>query len=293
MSVEVEALSKKYGSNQVINQLSFQINKGIFGLLGDNGAGKTTLMKILATLLGFNEGDVSMFGYSLRKEPDAIRAMLGYLPQNFDFFPDATITESMNYFAALKGLIGQRRIQEEISQRLVEVGLEEHAHKKIKQLSGGMKQRFGIAQAMLNLPQLLIIDEPTVGLDPKERIAFRNLLHSFSEDRIVLLSTHIVPDISSTCDNVLILKKGSCLYNGSVDEAIHKVEGKIWLVEVDKGQLQQLSNESRIISVVRKRGLMQVRLLDNSPPEKYGEYTLETPNLEDAYLYISDNERGP
>lgn len=152
MSVEVEALSKKYGSNQVINQLSFQINKGIFGLLGDNGAGKTTLMKILATLLGFNEGDVSMFGYSLRKEPDAIRAMLGYLPQSFDFFPDATIIESMNYFAALKGLIGQRRIQEEISQRLIEVGLEEHAHKKIKQLSGGMKQRFGIAQAMLNLP---------------------------------------------------------------------------------------------------------------------------------------------
>ncbi|WP_431091046.1 ABC transporter ATP-binding protein [Paenibacillus sp. 8b26] len=292
MTIDIRGLCKSYGSHQVLNELHFHIDNGIFGLLGDNGAGKTTLMKILATLLGFDRGEVEIFGHSLKKEPDAIRSLLGYLPQHFDFFPNVTILESMNYFAALKGIQGKRHIQEETSQRLIEVGLIDQVHKKIKQLSGGMKQRLGIAQAMLGQPKLLIVDEPTVGLDPKERIAFRNLLQNYGEDRIILLSTHIVPDVSSTCDKLLILKEGRCLYQGAIDDMIRTVEGKVWLADVGKRQLEQLSQQARITSIVRKEGRIQARLLCNRPPDCCTEVTPETANLEDAYLYISDPEES-
>ncbi|AET58606.1 multidrug ABC transporter ATPase [Paenibacillus terrae HPL-003] len=292
MTIDIRGLCKSYGSHQVLNELHFHIDNGIFGLLGDNGAGKTTLMKILATLLGFDRGEVEIFGHSLKKEPDAIRSLLGYLPQHFDFFPNVTIMESMNYFAALKGIQGKRHIQEETSQRLIEVGLIDQVHKKIKQLSGGMKQRLGIAQAMLGQPKLLIVDEPTVGLDPKERIAFRNLLQNYGEDRIILLSTHIVPDVSSTCDKLLILKEGRCLYQGAIDDMIRTVEGKVWLADVGKRQLEQLSQQARITSIVRKEGRIQARLLCNRPPDCCTEVTPETANLEDAYLYISDPEES-
>ncbi|MGF9645696.1 ABC transporter ATP-binding protein [Paenibacillus sp. FSL L8-0502] len=292
LTIDIQALSKSYGSHQVLNELHFHIDNGIFGLLGDNGAGKTTLMKILATLLRFDRGEVEIFGYSLKKEPDAIRSLLGYLPQHFDFFPNATILESMNYFAALKGIQGKRHIQEETSQRLIEVGLIDQVHKKIKQLSGGMKQRLGIAQAMLGQPKLLIVDEPTVGLDPKERIAFRNLLQNYGEGRIILLSTHIVPDVSSTCDKLLVLKEGRNLYQGAIDDMIRTVEGKVWLVDVGKHQLEQLSQQARITSIVRKEGRIQARLLCNHPPDCCTEVTPETANLEDAYLYISDPEES-
>ncbi|WP_025720175.1 ATP-binding cassette domain-containing protein [Paenibacillus sp. 1-18] len=288
MAIDVQGLCKSYGSHQVLNKLHFHIDSGIFGLLGDNGAGKTTLMKILATLLSFDEGEVDIFGHSLRKEPDAIRSLLGYLPQHFDFFPNVTIMESMNYIATLKGIQGERHIQKEVSLRLMEVGLTHHAHKKVKQLSGGMKQRFGIAQAMLGQPKLLIVDEPTVGLDPKERIAFRNLLQSYGEDCIVLLSTHIVPDISSTCEKLLILREGRCLYQGLIDDMIRTLEGKVWLADVDKRQLEQLSQQARIVSVVRKDGRLQARLLCDRPPDCCTEVVPETANLEDAYLHISE-----
>ncbi|MEJ3720680.1 MULTISPECIES: ABC transporter ATP-binding protein [Paenibacillus] len=292
LTIDIQALSKSYGSHQVLNELHFHIDNGIFGLLGDNGAGKTTLMKILATLLRFDRGEVEIFGHSLKKEPDAIRSLLGYLPQYFDFFPNVTILESMNYFAALKGIQGKHHIQEETSQRLIEVGLIDQVDKKIKQLSGGMKQRLGIAQAMLGQPKLLIVDEPTVGLDPKERIAFRNLLQNYGEDRIILLSTHIVPDVSSTCDKLLVLKEGRCLYQGAIDDMIRTVEGKVWLVDVGKRQLEQLSQQARITSIVRKEGRVQARLLCNYPPDCCTEVTPETANLEDAYLYISDPEES-
>ena len=287
MKVKIEQLCKSYGSFQVLDHLHVSLDEGVFGLIGNNGAGKSTLMKILATLLPFDKGEVSIFGYDLKKEQSEIRKLLGYLPQHFDFFLNITIHEAMNYFADLKGL-GKGTVRDkEIESWLEQVGLIQHANKKVKQLSGGMKQRLGIAQALLGHPKLLIVDEPTVGLDPKERIAFRNLINRFSKGRTVILSTHIVPDVSSTCKNLLVLQKGRTLYQGNVVELLKKVERKVYMIDVKPHELEELTEQVQVLSIMRKAGEIEVRFLYEQRLSGWEKARQVSPNLEDAYIYLN------
>lgn len=211
-SILIENLSKSYGNKLALDGISLKIESGMFGLLGRNGAGKTTLMKILATLLPKSGGNIQICGVPV-EEAAKIRTMVGYLPQEFSMYPNMTVYEAMDYLGVLSGLSAAQR-KERIMPLLAKVNLNSSAKVRIKALSGGMKRRLGIAQAILHQPQILIVDEPTAGLDPEERVRFRNLLCSIAEERIVLLSTHIVEDIEKTCTNIAILKEGHILYTG-------------------------------------------------------------------------------
>jgi ABC-2 type transport system ATP-binding protein len=285
MSIHIQGLCKRYGSFQALDHLDLSIEEGIFGLLGHNGAGKSTMMKILATLLSFDEGSVTVFGHDLRREPDEVRRILGYLPQHFNFFPNISVRQAMDYLADLKGLPHDGARKNMIDHLLHEVGLTDHAGKNVKNLSGGMRQRLGIAQALLGDPRLLIVDEPTVGLDPNERIQFRNLLHRFNKGRIILLSTHIVPDIASTCHETAIIHKGRTLFVGNIDDLLEEVEGHVWSVELQADQLEELAGQVQIISIIRKSGKIEVRFLADGPLPAFSAMQTVPPNLEDAYVY--------
>lgn len=289
MGIRIRSLTKNYRRHRVLNRFSLDVEDGIFGLLGNNGAGKSTLMKILATLLDYDEGDVEIFGYDLRKEPEEIRSLLGYLPQDFDFFSQLTLWETLDYLADLKGLEKGRRRKEEIEWQ---VDLLELVRKRIKELSGGMKRRLGIAQALLGDPKLLIVDEPTAGLDPNQRIAFRNLLNRISQGRVILLSTHIVPDISSTCEQVAIIRRGECLYQGYIDTLLESVEGKVWSVQTGMQHLDELSRQVHILSIVRKREGIQVTFLSDDEKAAVLQAEPVSPSLEDAFVYLDHYGKG-
>ena len=214
VEIKIENLSKKYGTKQALDNLSLEIKTGMFGLLGRNGAGKTTLMRILATVLNKTSGSISVCGIDIEKSKD-IRKLIGYLPQEFSLYPNMGVYEAMDYLGALSGLSKQERA-EKIPQLLELVNLGDCYKVKVKALSGGMKRRLGIAQAIMHSPKILIVDEPTAGLDLEERVRFRNLLCDIAENRIVILSTHIVEDIEKTCENIAILDKGSIVYNGTL-----------------------------------------------------------------------------
>lgn len=218
----INNLSKSYGEKRALKNVSLEIGKGMFGLLGRNGAGKTTLMRILATLLNKSEGDITVCGMSIT-EAKKIRKMIGYLPQDFSIYPNMKVYEAMDYLGVLSGLSKPLRA-DRINTLLKEVNLADCRNLKFKALSGGMKRRLGIAQALLHNPQVLIVDEPTAGLDPEERIRFRNLLCEAAGDRIVMLSTHIVEDIEKTCKKIAILNKGELLYNGTLKDFIGNEE---------------------------------------------------------------------
>lgn len=284
MGIHVSHLSKRFNNVQALNNISLHIQEGVYGLLGDNGAGKSTFMNILATLLPFNEGDVRIFDYDLKSQADGVRSLLGYLPQSFHFFSEVNVLEGMEYIATLKGI--SRPLRRKETMKWIElVGLQEQMNKKIKHLSGGMKQRFGIAQAMLGEPRVIIVDEPTVGLDPGERIAFRHLLHSFSKGRIVLLSTHIVPDIASTCSQLAILNKGKVIFNGDVENLLDHSRGYVWSAQIELNELDQLIKNTHVISVVRKKDLVDLRYLSLQPIDVFPDAVQVEPTLEDAYVF--------
>ncbi len=213
-TIEIRNLNQYYGKKQALHQISLTIKTGMFGLLGRNGAGKTTLMKVLATLLPRSEGDVSVCGKNILQAGE-IRKLVGYLPQDFSMYPNMTVYEAMDYLGVLSGIRKADRRQR-IDELLMRVNLLDDQKKKVKALSGGMKRRLGIAQAILHHPQVLIVDEPTAGLDPEERVRFRNLLCEMAQDRIVILSTHIVGDIEATCEDIAVLDAGSMIYRGTV-----------------------------------------------------------------------------
>lgn len=230
MSIEIQNLTKYYGKKQALSEVSLTISQGMFGLLGPNGAGKTTLMKILTTLLKKTDGEVKICGVPIEKSRQ-IRSMTGYLPQDFSMYGNMNAYEALDYLAVLSGMSkAERKIK--VPEMLEKVNLLEKRRTKVRSMSGGMKRRLGIAQAIIHDPKVIIVDEPTAGLDPEERVRFRNLLCEIAKDRIVLLSTHIVGDIEATCENIAVLNQGKICFNGKVTELLSFVTGKVYSAEI-------------------------------------------------------------
>jgi len=260
----------------------------MFGLLGPNGAGKSTLMQILATVLPPTSGEVRIGDYRIGKDDQHIRRLLGYLPQTFGLYAKLTGEEFLNYIAVLKGVhdVGARRLI--VKQLLDKVNLADKAKQKIKSYSGGMKQRIGIAQALIGDPQVIIVDEPTAGLDPEERIRFRNLLEELSLERIVLLSTHIVADIETSCSRLAVLNKGKVSFQGTPDEMIAKVESKVWSGTVREDEVYLYKLNGKVVSRRKTSGGYELRLVSETMPFPGAERA--TAGLEDAYIYLAGSD---
>ncbi|WP_343209567.1 ABC transporter ATP-binding protein [Anaerolentibacter hominis] len=277
----IQHVSKYYGKKQVLYDLNLTIEKGMFGLLGRNGAGKSTLMKLLASLLNKQEGKITVCGVPIEHSGE-VRRIIGYLPQDFNVYPSMRAEEAMDYLGVLSGLSRSCR-RKRTDELLERVNLQNERRKKVKSLSGGMRQRLGIAQALLNDPKVLIVDEPTAGLDPEERIRFRNLLCEVAKERIVLLSTHIVGDIEAACDKIAILNEGHLLYDGTVEKLKQKVEGKIYRTEVVTAEADKIRTEYIVTGMVRKGEMCSVRFLSDRPGLPGAAACI--PNVEDAYMY--------
>ena len=289
MRLELKNITKSFGEKEVLKGISFSADSGrAFGLLGRNGAGKTSLMRILAALSVPTNGDIWLNGVSM-KETAKIREMVGYLPQDFSMYRSMTVLGAMDYLGLLSDIPKEIR-KERIEELLEKVNLKDNARTKIKALSGGMKRRLGIAQALLHNPQILIVDEPTIGLDPEERIRFRNLLSDFADDRIVLLSTHIASDIESICDGVAVLNDGRLLFHGSTEELIRRADGKIYLITASKELDRHIKEKYVCLNMSNTRTGIQYRILSDTPPEEKGK--IQSPTLEDGYMYLLHQIEG-
>lgn len=284
--IKIDNLNKSYGKTQVLNNINMQIPNGVYGLLGENGAGKSTLMKILTTTIGFDSGDIEIFGIDLKKNPEEVRRLIGYLPQDFDFFPNCTVFEAIDYLAGLKKLPKGREREQEIISLLKRFKLVEHKDKKVKVLSGGMKQRLGIIQSLLGDPKVIILDEPTSGLDPMQRLYFRNTINELGEDRVVILSTHIISDISSSCENMGILHNGTLLYNGEIETLLEEIKNQVYVMQITSDQLTNIGENAQILSIQRKAKNLMVRFMSDNINLKQHAQVVE-PVLEDAYFYRS------
>ena len=280
MELTIDRLTKQYKNKIAVDRISFSLTEGVYGLLGANGAGKTTLMRMLCGILSPTSGEVKFNGIDVTKEE--YRDVLGYLPQEFGYYPEFTAMEFLCYMASLKGLT-KHRAKEKSEQLLELVSLSEMKKKKIKTFSGGMKQRLGIAQAMLNNPKILILDEPTAGLDPKERVRFRNLISKLGADRIVLLSTHIVSDIENIAGAILIMKEGQIIHKGSFEEIIKVIEGKVFECIVDSSIVENLSAIYPIINIRQEKDRTFLRLVSDEKPSE-NEVNVKA-TLEQLYLY--------
>lgn len=284
MKLEIQHLSKKYSKEKFgLKDFSLTIENGILGLLGPNGAGKSTLMKIIATISKPTSGSITLDGVDITKEPNAIRKILGYLPQDFGVYPNLNAFEFLEYIAAMKG-VGGRDLRPRIEQLLEGVNLMEAAKKPIGTYSGGMKQRIGIAQVLLNDPKILIFDEPTVGLDPEERVRFRNLISDLANDCIVILSSHIVSDIETIADEVTIMKKGSLIAKGLQADVIDTVREKVFESMVDMADLPAFKERYLLVNTIRKKDKVLVRYIADSAPVAA---VACTASLEDAYLFLT------
>lgn len=289
MVLDFDRLTKQYGNKIAIDRISTTLSSGVYGLLGANGAGKTTLMRMTCGVLDPTSGDILLDGQSINGIGEAYRNLLGYLPQDFGYYPDFTAKEFMYYVAALKG-IDTRKAKKKSHELLEMVDLSEVAGKKIRTFSGGMKQRLGIAQAVLNDPKILVLDEPTAGLDPKERVRFRNLISDFAKDRIVILSTHIVSDVEYIADKILIIKKGSLLMGGTVEELTSQASGFVWRCVVPSEQAEQYEKMYCIVNLRHINGQVELRIISENEPV-HGAQPQE-PTLEDLYLYCFGNEQA-
>ena len=290
MGIKIEDLTVTF-KNKVtaINHADLEISKGIFGLLGENGAGKTTLMRVLTTVLSPTGGTVTLDGIRYSEANyEKIQRKIGYLPQEIDLYPGLTVQECLEYMGDLSGIPGQI-CRERISCYLEKTSLSEHRRKKMKQLSGGMKRRVGLIQAILSEPEFLIVDEPTTGLDPEERIRIRNLLVDFSQDRTVLFSTHVVEDLAATCNRLAVMKKGKFLYSGSMRELVKQAEGHIWVYRAkDESTARQLEKKYHVSSKQYAGDELQIKFISEEPPEMECRSCEAT--LEDAYIYITSKE---
>jgi len=290
MSTEIviKNLNQYYGRKQALKNVDLTIGKGMFGLLGKNGAGKTTLMKVLATLLPKSDGIVTVCGVSVTKEAE-VRRMTGYLPQEFSMYANMSVYEAMDYLGVLSGLSRKQR-KERIPLLLDKVNLQSKKKVKVKALSGGMKRRLGIAQAILHDPKVLIVDEPTAGLDPEERVRFRNLLSELAQDRIVILSTHIVGDIEATCEYIAVLEEGEIIYHGSVASMVEAAKGKLYSAEVSKVEIPKLKEQYPITSLVTMGNSVMVRFISKDKP--FANAIPCEANVEDAYICLLQEKRG-
>lgn len=292
MIIETKELIKKYNSKAIaLNNVSLSIDTGIFGLLGRNGSGKTTLMRILTTLLEPTQGSVSVLGMNVNKEnQNKIKQSIGYLPQEFGFYKEFTVSEILEYICIMRGVdkVEQKKI---INDTLEKVTLHNDRKKKYKQLSGGMKRRVGLAQAMLGNPPILIVDEPTAGVDPEERIKIRKLLSEYAENNTVLFSTHIIEDIEYTCNKLAVLDDGNLLFAGALDELLKLAEGKIYECVFDTlDEFHRYESQHSIISF--KRDGTQTRAVVVSEQGYIPNGKLYKPSLEEAYVYITTNKQG-
>ena len=284
MDLSITNVSKKYGNTSAVEDISLSIGPGVFGLLGANGAGKTTLIRMITGILKPDTGGIYYDGASIISLDSKFRDLLGYLPQEFGFFPEYRVTDYLEYIATLKGL-KKSETKQRIEELMVEMSLEEVRHKKIKKLSGGTKRRVGIAQALLNNPEILLLDEPTAGLDPGERVRLRSILSEFSQHRIVIISTHIVSDVEYIATKQAIMKQGQIVKTGTTEELISEISGKVWecsinsrdLRKYERGlQIVNLKNEA--IDTVSIRYLSDFSVIDGSIPV--------SPRLEDLYLWL-------
>lgn len=280
--IKITHVDKFYGKKQALKDISLTIPQGMFGLLGRNGAGKTTLMKTLAALHAKNAGEISICGIPI-ENTKKIREMIGYLPQDFSMYPNMSVYECLDYLGALSEL-GRSERKKSIESLLRKVNLCEQAGSKVKSLSGGMKRRMGIAQALLHDPKVLIVDEPTAGLDPEERIRFRNLLCEVAQERIVILSTHIVGDIEATCENIAIMNEGCILWNGTVEKLLADAKGKVFTACVDKNRLKEVRERYIVTGMLKQNEMTSVRIIAEKKPEFSGCMEAEV-NCEDAYMY--------
>lgn len=282
----LKGVNKYYGKYHALKEINLNIEKGMFGLLGRNGAGKTTLMKVLATLLPANSGEIYVYGMPIT-QGDKIRSMTGYLPQDFSMYGNMSTYEAMDYIGVLSGLHKDKR-KELIPILLERVNLQNNQRTKIKAMSGGMRRRLGIAQAILHDPRILIVDEPTAGLDPEERVRFRNLLSDIAEDRIVILSTHIVGDVEATCENIAIMDKGSIIFKGTVSELLYMAKDHIYSAEISRIELEDIKKEYMITSMLPKGNHVNVRFIvnDDAISKPFAGAAKCEPNVEDAYMYL-------
>jgi ABC-type multidrug transport system ATPase subunit len=286
MDIQISSLSKVYkkGATPALDSLDLQISSGTFGLLGPNGAGKTTLIKILSTQMEPSSGEVTIDGWSISKDRGEVRRRLGYLPQHFGAYPKLTAFEFLDYMARLAGIGPSKHRKEIVEEALEAVALTRVRDKYTGTYSGGMKRRLGIAQAILAEPDFLIIDEPTVGLDPEERIRFRKILGRLSRDRAILISTHIVGDISSTCEDIAVLNFGRLLFHGRPEDFVDHAENKTWTLHVDDAGFQKIQKEWHVVTVTPVGDDLTVRIVGDQDPPPGAEPT--PPNLEDAYIYF-------
>ena len=285
--IEIQNLTKTYRGNvHALNGIDLQIGTGMFGLVGPNGAGKTTLIRILAGLLRATSGSVTVFGHNLATNVgrQSAKANLGYLPQDLGLYPNLNAYEFLDYMAILKGVTDKAERQRQIEDVIDKVRLADAAKRRLKTYSGGMKRRMGIAQALIGNPKLLIVDEPTAGLDPEERVRFRNLLSDMSGERTIILSTHIVEDISQSCNDLAVMRAGRVLFRGSPADLIEQARGSVWVITTEKRPDDRLT----IVSSLQLQRGIQYRVLGD--PDGYANATAVEPSLEDGYMWLMQRQ---
>lgn len=289
MELTMQELTRQFGGFTAVDHISLTMTNGVYGLLGVNGAGKTTLMRMICTLLQPTEGEILFNGQNIFKMDADYRKILGYLPQEFGFYPEFTVKDYLFYIAALKGLrpaVARKRVKELV----IRTGLSKYAGRKMKKLSGGMKRRAGIAQAMLNDPKILVLDEPTAGLDPNERIRFRNLISELSEERLVLLSTHIVSDVEYIAGEILLMKDGTLIRQGTADELIRSMTEKVWLCRAEKSAVPALMKNYKVSNIRTGTHGTELRIISEKSPVPGS--VMEEATLEDVFLHYFGEKGG-
>ena len=280
-NIEINHLSKRYkNSVTALDDISFTVGSGVFGLLGHNGAGKTTLMKLIATISKPTSGSISVCGFDTQRQGNEVRHMIGYLPQELNMYPSLSVRDFVSYMAELKGVKSRKKVMEVLEQ----VDMAQFANRRISQLSGGMKRRVGIAQALIGDPHILIVDEPTAGLDPEERVRFRGVLSKFAKDgKCVLLSTHIVEDVYQLCEQLAVLRKGTLFFCGSPNDLLSHVSGKVKIIELEnETDLIALQKETVVLSTTYEHNKIQARIMDEN---NHFSARIVPETLEDAYVY--------
>ncbi|HIV12704.1 MAG TPA: ABC transporter ATP-binding protein [Candidatus Pullilachnospira stercoravium] len=289
MELKLNNLTKKFGDFTAVDHVNLTMTNGVYGLLGVNGAGKTTLMRMLCTLVKPTGGTITYGGKNILQLDGGYRKLLGYLPQEFGFYPEFTVQDYLLYIASIKGIrpaVAKKRAKELIGK----VGLAKAANKKMRTLSGGMKRRAGIAQAMLNDPRILILDEPTAGLDPNERIRFRNLISELSEERLVLLSTHIVSDIEYIANEIWLMKDGRIIQQGTLDQMLSSMPEQVWVGHVEKQRVSGLISQYKISNMKAEGNAVELRIISREQPLP-GAVCVQ-PTLEDVFLHYFGEKAG-
>lgn len=287
--IQISNLSKDFGQKHALKNVNLTISQGMFGLLGPNGAGKTTLMKVLTTLIKKTAGDVTVCGVPIGRTAE-IRRITGYLPQDFSMYGNMSASEALDYLAVLSGMSkAERKIK--VPEMLEKVNLSQQKHLKVKAMLGGMKRRLGIAQAIIHDPRVIIVDEPTAGLDPEERVRFRNLLCEIANDRIVLLSTHIVGDIEATCENIAILDQGEVIFQGTVTQLLDKVKGKVYAAEISVRELEKVKANYLVTGMLNTGSVSNVKIIAKESP--FAGAKPCSADVEDAYMFLMhDRQEG-